>query len=110
MADTAGVSDIVFGLFWLLGYQFSPRLADIGGARLWRIDSTDYGVINNLARHKINTKLIERNWDDMFRVAGSLKLGTIVFQINNFQFTLSQQIHVVSSSRIRHLLHPPYNF
>ena len=27
MADTAGVSEVVFGLFWLLGYQFSPRLA-----------------------------------------------------------------------------------
>ena len=25
MADTAGYTDIVFGLFWLLGYQFSPR-------------------------------------------------------------------------------------
>ena len=25
MTDTAGVSDVVFGLFWLLGYQFSPR-------------------------------------------------------------------------------------
>ena len=33
MTDTAGVSDVVFGLFWLLGYQFSPRLADIGEAR-----------------------------------------------------------------------------
>jgi TnpA family transposase len=33
MADTAGSSDVVFGLFWLLGYQFSPRLADIGEAR-----------------------------------------------------------------------------
>ena len=26
MTDTAGASDIIFGLFWLLGYQFSPRL------------------------------------------------------------------------------------
>jgi len=25
MTDTAGVSDVVFGWFWLLGYQFSPR-------------------------------------------------------------------------------------
>ena len=33
MADTAGASEVVFGLFWLLGYQFSPRLADIGKAR-----------------------------------------------------------------------------
>lgn len=38
MTDTAGVSDVVFGLFWLLGYQFSPRLADIGEARFWRMD------------------------------------------------------------------------
>src|ERR1700737_2375123 len=38
MADTAGSSDVVFGLFWLLGYQFSPRLADIGEATFWRID------------------------------------------------------------------------
>jgi TnpA family transposase len=26
MADTAAYTDIVFGLFWFLGYQFSPRL------------------------------------------------------------------------------------
>ncbi|STM59785.1 transposase [Escherichia coli] len=32
MTDTAGTSDIIFGLFWLLGYQFSPRLADAGEA------------------------------------------------------------------------------
>ena len=29
MTDTHGYSDVVFGLFWLLGYQFSPRLADL---------------------------------------------------------------------------------
>jgi TnpA family transposase len=28
MIDTAGYSDVMFGLFWLLGYRFSPRLAD----------------------------------------------------------------------------------
>ena len=47
MSDTAGYSDVVFGLFWLLGYQFSPRLADLGEARFWRIDATaDYGVLD----------------------------------------------------------------
>jgi TnpA family transposase len=34
MTDTAGASEIIFALFWLLGYQFSPRLADIGKTRL----------------------------------------------------------------------------
>ena len=75
MADTAGVSDVVFGLFWLLGYQFSPRLADIVEARFWRIDPTDYGVLNTIARSSVNTKLIMRNWDDLLRVAGSLQQG-----------------------------------
>ncbi len=32
MTDTAGASELVFGLFWLLGYQFSPRLADAGAS------------------------------------------------------------------------------
>src|SRR6516164_2871129 len=38
ITDTAGYCDLIFGLFWLLGFQFSPRLADLGDARYWRID------------------------------------------------------------------------
>jgi len=78
MTDNAGYSDVVFGLFWLLGYQFSPRLADIGEARYWRIDPTaDYGALNGIAKNQINTALIATHWDDLLRVAGSLKLGTV---------------------------------
>lgn len=78
MTDTGAYSDIVFGLFWLLGYQFSPRLADLGDTRFWRIDAAaDYGVLNGLARNRIHTDVIARNWDDLLRVAGSLKLGTV---------------------------------
>jgi hypothetical protein len=48
MTDTSGYSDVIFGLFWLLGYQFSPRLADVGSARFWRLDSeADYGLLDN---------------------------------------------------------------
>jgi TnpA family transposase len=55
MTDTAGYSDIIFGLFWLLGFQFSPRLADIGESRFWRINaSADYGGLNGLARQRVN--------------------------------------------------------
>ena len=78
MTDTAGYSDIVFGMFWLLGFQFSPRLADIGESRFWRIDATaDYGRMNGLARQRINMGLIRQNWDDLLRVAGSLKMGKV---------------------------------
>jgi TnpA family transposase len=76
MTDTAAYSDAIFGLFWLLGYQFSPRLADIGGAKLWRIDrSADYGAFDEIARGAVNIGLILENWNDLIRLAGSLKLG-----------------------------------
>ncbi len=35
MTDTGAYTDTIFGIFHLLGYQSSPRLADIGGARFW---------------------------------------------------------------------------
>ena len=78
MTDTAGASDMIFGLFWLLGYQFSPRLADAGESRLWRIDkNADYGVLNELAENCLKPIKITQHWDDMLRIAGSLKLGTV---------------------------------
>jgi TnpA family transposase len=78
MSDTGAYSDVVFGLFRLLGYRFSPRIADIGGARYWRIDPlADYGPLNSIARHRIKTRLIKENWEDMLRLAGSLKLGLV---------------------------------
>jgi hypothetical protein len=54
MTDTGAYTDVVFGLFWLLGYRFCPRIADIGGGPLlasrrlrrlrpgeWRCPSSD---------------------------------------------------------------------
>ncbi|THL36159.1 Tn3 family transposase [Klebsiella pneumoniae subsp. pneumoniae] len=78
MTDTAGASDIIFGLFWLLGYQFSPRLADAGEAVFWRIDkNAHYGALDELARGCVELTRIENHWDEMMRASGSLKLGTI---------------------------------
>ncbi|SDZ02055.1 Transposase and inactivated derivatives, TnpA family [Hymenobacter psychrophilus] len=78
MADTHGYSDVVFGLFSLLGYRFSPRLADLPDQRFWRLQKEDdYGELNELSRHVISTRLIADHWDDMLRLAGSLKLGKV---------------------------------
>src|SRR5215211_4847534 len=78
MTDTAGASAMVFGLFWLLGYQFSPRLADAGEASFWRLDMhADYGALHDIARHRARTERIRQHWEDMLRIAGSLKLGTV---------------------------------
>ncbi len=78
MSDTAGSSDMVFGLFWLLGYQFSPRLADAGESIFWRVDKdADYGILNEVARGYVNPHRIEQHYDDLMRIAGSLKMGTV---------------------------------
>ena len=78
MTDTGAYTDVVFGLFWLLGYRFSPRIADMGNARLWRIDpKADYSPLNGVSRHRINSDLILQHWDNLLRLAGSLKLGLV---------------------------------
>jgi len=78
MTDTGAYADVVFGLFWLLGYRFSPRIADMGNSRLWRIDpKADYSPLNGVSRHRINADLILQHWDDLLRLAGSLKQGLV---------------------------------
>ena len=73
MTDSGAASDLVFGLFKLLGYTFSPRLADLPDRRYFRLDPrADYGPLNGVARHRVNTQLIFEQWDDICRVAGTL--------------------------------------
>ncbi|MBL1227118.1 Tn3 family transposase [Enterococcus sp. BWR-S5] len=78
MTDTARYSDLIFSLFGLLGYQFSPRIANSLGTKLWRIDpEADYKMLNDVSKNKINTDRISENWEDILRVAGSLKSGKV---------------------------------
>ncbi|WP_373431311.1 Tn3 family transposase [Streptomyces turgidiscabies] len=69
---------MVFGLFAICGYQFSPRIADISDARLWRTNTAaDYGPLQAVSNHTIRLDRIRAHWDDMLRVAGSLTLGKV---------------------------------
>ena len=78
MTDTGAYSDVVFGLFRLLGYRFCPRLADIGGTRFWRINGqADYGQLNAIANHQVKLSAIAPHWDGVLRLIGSLKLGRV---------------------------------
>lgn len=65
-------------LLRLLGYHFSPRIADVGGTRFWRTrPDADYGKLNGLARQSVKLDLIAEHWDDLLRLAGSFKLGRV---------------------------------
>ncbi len=77
-SDTAGYSDMVFGLYRICGMQYAPRLAGLADTRFWRIDpAADYGAANDLARHRIRLGRITPHWPEMLRIAGSLVTGTV---------------------------------
>jgi TnpA family transposase len=75
--DTAGYTYIVFALFDLLGLKFSPRIRDLKDQSLFRVDDKKYKNLESRIKGKINTKLILDNWDELKRIAGSLKIGWV---------------------------------
>jgi TnpA family transposase len=78
--DTAGFTDLIFALFDLLGLRFSPRLRDIGSLTLYRLESTDlnrFPKLKDQVTGVVRRQRILERWDDMLRVAGSLKLGWV---------------------------------
>lgn len=77
VTDTGGYTEITFALFSLLGLQFAPRISDMGSQRLYRIGTTPTGRVGGILKGKIKTDLIERHWDDLLRLAASLKTGWV---------------------------------
>lgn len=76
--DTAGYTDQVFGLSHLLGFRFAPRLRDLSDSKLYKIDKSDeFSNIENLLRGKINMKIIKDNYDDVLRLAHSIREGKV---------------------------------
>ena len=77
--DTGGYTDMMFALFDLLGMQFSPRLRDIGDYTLYPIDtSIKYKWIKPLLGQKpLKTALFVDDWDELLRVAASMKMGWV---------------------------------
>ncbi len=73
-SDTHGFTEHLFGLCTLLGIRFMPRLKDLPDQVLSRTDrAADYGALQPLFRNTINLDLIIEQWDELVRLAASLK-------------------------------------
>ena len=74
--DTHGYNEIIFAVTHLLGISFAPRIADFKSQYLYSFDYVanvkmlGYKLI---PRRKINTKLINENWDGILRLIATLK-------------------------------------
>jgi TnpA family transposase len=80
--DTHGASLINFALFDLVGLQLSPRIRDLGKITLGRCASRSetaaaFPRVGPLLTRRINTALITEHWDEMLRLAASLKYGHV---------------------------------
>ncbi len=77
-SDTAGYTELIFGLFGLLGLTFSPRIRDLADQQLYRPLTLNLDELINLRPHLnkvLNETQVTENWDEMLRVAMSLKKG-----------------------------------
>ena len=76
--DTAGYSDLVFGLCHLLGFRFAPRIRDLADSKLYTFTkASDYPKIEKMLKGHIRTKLIKENFDDVLRLAHSIREGKV---------------------------------
>ncbi len=78
VTDTASYSDIVFGLLTLAGFAYAPQLADLPDQRMWRVDTrADYDAFQTAARGRLDLDRIERHWEDILRIIGSIHTGAV---------------------------------
>jgi TnpA family transposase len=76
--DTAGFTDHVFALCHLLGFRFAPRIRDLADKRLYPVQkSGTYPALEGLVGGVLNTKLIGSHWEEILRLATSIKIGTV---------------------------------
>ena len=73
-ADTHGYTEHIFGLCYLLGFAFMPRLKDLKDQQLYRLDRhVGFGAVDAIIRSTVDTELIREQWDQLVRVAASLR-------------------------------------
>lgn len=76
--DTAGFTDHVFALMHLLGFRFAPRIRDLAEKKLYVPDGkVKYDAITPLIGGAINFRQIQIHWDEILRLAASIRHGTV---------------------------------
>jgi TnpA family transposase len=76
--DTAGFTDHVFALCHLLGFRFAPRIRDLADKRLYVSSRSNlYPALSGLTGGTINLKQILAQWEEVLRLASSIRQGTV---------------------------------
>ena len=74
--DGGGISDHVFALAYLLGFYFAPRIPNLADRRLYTFGPANtWPVFEPFIAGRIDEKLIAAHWDDVLRLATSVRTG-----------------------------------
>lgn len=71
--DTAGFTEIMFALCYLLGISFQPHFKDIKDQQLYSFDRKKTKIPELFSTEKADEDLVCEQWDDMIRLVCSLK-------------------------------------
>jgi TnpA family transposase len=76
--DGGGVSDHVFALAYLLGFQFAPRIPNLAERRLYTFGApSGWPALEPFVAGRIDEKLIAAHWDNVLRLATSVRTGGV---------------------------------
>ena len=95
--DTHGVANVAMAIAKLLGFDLCPRLRDLRKRKLfvprgWPVPETLEGV----TVRRVSVKAIERGWDDLVRLAASIRAGKV---------SAAHAIHRLGSAAVGDPLH-----
>jgi TnpA family transposase len=77
-SDGGGVSDHVFGLCSMLGFRFAPRIPNLADRRLHTFGpAATWPTLEPFIAGRIDEALIAAHWDDLLRLATSVRIGTV---------------------------------
>ena len=75
--DTAGFTDHLFALMSTLGFRFAPRIRDLADTKLYgpkrARGEPSFDALKPLIGGTINVNQIRTHWDDILRLAASIK-------------------------------------
>jgi TnpA family transposase len=76
--DGGGVTEHVFALCALLGFQFSPRIPGLKYRRLYSFAKPSaYPTLEPMIAGRINIELIRAHWQEILRIIASIRGGTV---------------------------------
>ena len=72
------ITDQIFGICQLLGFRYAPRIRDLADKRLHPFEKAfSYPTLEPLIGDRINVGQIESQWDELLRLATSIRQGTV---------------------------------